>query len=93
MHQWSAFIIGLMAGANYYLYSELLVKMQIDDLLDAFPVHFGGGVVGLLMTPVFMYGGIIYSGGESGKITIKGEFFIIFFNTLPTFYKLKCVFY
>ena len=40
---------------------------RIDDLLDAFPVHFGGGIVGLLMTPVFMYGGIIYSGGESGK--------------------------
>ena len=67
MHQWAAFVIGLMAGCNYYLYSEILVKMRVDDLLDAFPVHFGGGIVGLLMTPVFMYNGIIYSGGESGK--------------------------
>lgn len=70
MHQWAAFVIGLMAGCNYYLYSEMLVKIRVDDLLDAFPVHFGGGVVGLLMTPVFMYNGIIYSGGESGKIII-----------------------
>ena len=28
MHQWAAFVIGLMAGANYYLYSELLVKAK-----------------------------------------------------------------
>ena len=28
MHQWAAFVIGLIAGANYYLYSELLVKLR-----------------------------------------------------------------
>ena len=76
MHQWAAFLIGIIAGCNYYLYSEILIRLNIDDLLDAFPVHFGGGIVGLLLTPIFMYDGIIYSGGKSGK-----QFQIFFFQT------------
>lgn len=35
-------------------------RMKIDDPLDAFAVHFGGGLVGILTTPVFMNGGIVH---------------------------------
>jgi ammonia channel protein AmtB len=35
-------------------------RMKIDDPLDAFAVHFGGGLVGILSTPVFMNGGIVH---------------------------------
>jgi len=42
---------------------KLLLKYQIDDLLDAFPVHFGGGVIGILFAPMFMYDGIWYYKG------------------------------
>lgn len=41
-------------------WSSLLVnKLGVDDPLDAFAVHYGGGVVGVLATPVFMNGGIV----------------------------------
>ena len=43
--------------------------MGIDDLLDAFPVHFGGGVVGLLMAPIFTYDGLVYYEGMQ-KLTL-----------------------
>ena len=59
-----------MAGLNYLFYSKLLLRLQIDDLLDAFPVHFGGGVMGLLMAPIFTYDGLVYYKGcyeENGE--------------------------
>ena len=49
---------------------KLLVRLQVDDLLDAFPVHFGGGVMGLLMAPIFTYDGLVYYKGcyeENGE--------------------------
>ena len=65
MPQWAAFITGLIAGFNFYWYSQLLLKYQIDDLLDAFPVHFGGGVIGIMFAPMFMYDGIWYYKGNA----------------------------
>ena len=37
----------------------VLKKFKVDDPLDAFAVHFGGGFIGTLATPVFMPGGVI----------------------------------
>jgi len=60
VHQGTAFGIGACAGITMWWSSKLLKKLKIDDPLDAFAVHYGGGVVGLLMSPVFMEGGIVY---------------------------------
>ena len=42
-----------------YWSSTLVSNLGVDDPLDAFAVHYGGGVVGVLATPVFMNGGIV----------------------------------
>ena len=40
--------------------ANLVSNLGVDDPLDAFAVHYGGGVVGVLATPVFMNGGIVH---------------------------------
>ncbi|CBY23386.1 unnamed protein product [Oikopleura dioica] len=56
-------------------------KMKIDDPLDAFAVHFGGGIVGILATPVFMNG--VFAWNLVGFLAITlwagGLSFITFF--------------
>ena len=44
MSQGSAILTGILAGVFYHYLSTLIKKFQIPDLLDAFPVHFGGGM-------------------------------------------------
>ena len=53
---WGAMVIGIVAGWVYYMWSKLLIKLKIDDAVDAIPVHLGGGswgciAVGLLSEP------------------------------------------
>ena len=50
---WAAFVIGIVAGWVYLFASSLLLKFKIDDAVDAIPVHFGGGMWGLLSTGLF----------------------------------------
>merc|ERR1712086_547184 len=47
---WAAIIIGLIAGVVYVLASKLLVKLKIDDAVDAIPVHFFNGMWGCIAT-------------------------------------------
>lgn len=61
LHQGAAFGLGGMAGITLWYFGLVLKKLGIDDPLDAFAVHYGGGIVGVLATPVFMRGGIAYS--------------------------------
>ena len=50
---WSAVIIGIIAAAVYQGSSKLLLKLKIDDPLDASPVHFFCGAWGLLSAGLF----------------------------------------
>lgn len=43
MATWSAILIGVMAGISLIAWTKLLVHFQIDDPVDAVPVHLGGG--------------------------------------------------
>lgn len=79
---WAAIIIGALGAMAYYGGCKLLVKMQIDDVVAAGPVHGFAGALGVLMvgflaTPYFMnsvYGydeseglyGVFYGG--NGKV-------------------------
>ncbi|CAB9521576.1 Ammonium transporter 1 member [Seminavis robusta] len=56
LEPWGAIIVGLVAGIMYPLASDLLIWLKIDDVVDAIPVHFVGGLwgalaVGLLSEP------------------------------------------
>lgn len=48
MDGWGCWLTGLGAGLLYLALSELLLKWQIDDPVDAFAVHAGGGFWGLV---------------------------------------------
>ena len=72
---WAAVIIGLISGLIYVFSSKLLVKLKIDDAVDAIPVHFFNGMWGCIATGIFAsprhvaaaYGGLDAGGFLYGK--------------------------
>jgi len=67
-----AIVIGLAAGfVCFQATVALKQKLHIDDSLDVFPVHGVGGMLGLLLTAVFVsanYGGMgLPDGGSIGQ--------------------------
>jgi len=53
VYPWAAVIIGLIAGFVYYGFSKFLIKMKIDDAVDAVPVHFANGIWGVIAVGLF----------------------------------------
>ena len=49
---WSI-VVGLVAGPVYLTMSNLLIKLKIDDTVDAVPVHFANGIWGLVAVGLF----------------------------------------
>ncbi|KAG7354892.1 ammonium transporter [Nitzschia inconspicua] len=47
---WAAVVIGICAGLFYNLGSKLLIRLRIDDAVDAIPVHMVGGAWGMIST-------------------------------------------
>jgi len=56
---WAALVIGIVAGWVYIFWSNLLVKLKIDDAVDAIPVHFGNGMWGCIATGLFASPGLV----------------------------------
>jgi ammonium transporter, Amt family len=50
---WAAVVIGIFAGFFYLIGSKLLIRLKIDDAVDAIPVHMVGGAWGVLATGLF----------------------------------------
>jgi|Transcript_8762 Amt family ammonium transporter len=50
---WAAVVIGLVGGLVYYGFSKFLIKMKIDDAVDAVPVHFANGAWGVIAVGLF----------------------------------------
>ena len=48
-----AMVIGVVSGFVYTYASNLLLKIKIDDVVDAIPVHFACGVWGVLAASLF----------------------------------------
>jgi len=87
---WAAVVIGLFSGIVYVFSSKLLVRLKIDDAVDAIPVHFFCGMWGCLATGIFASdrlvglaygpedkGGILYGGGSLLGVEILGILFVI----------------
>jgi Amt family ammonium transporter len=53
VESWAAVVIGIVAGWIYLASSKLLIKLRIDDAVDAIPVHMFGGAWGLISTGLF----------------------------------------
>ena len=50
---WAAFVIGIFAGWIYLAVSALMIRLKIDDAVDAIPVHLFGGMWGVIATGLF----------------------------------------
>ena len=50
---WAAFIIGSLAGPVFIGVRQAMIKLKLDDPLDAVGVHAGGGILGVLLLPFF----------------------------------------
>jgi len=76
--------IGLLSGCTYVLLVEWQNWAQIDDVVGAFPVHFGGGLVGTVLLGFFAtdepFGGVTCGSGTpvynglfyGGDLTLLG---------------------
>ena len=49
----AAIVLGIVAGAGYITMEHVLVTWQIDDPVGSFPVHYVGGFIGVVLTPIF----------------------------------------
>jgi Amt family ammonium transporter len=62
-----ALIIGFIAGILYYAIRFVIRKFQIDDPLDAFPIHAGCGMWGVIAGGLFnRTHGALYGGKSLG---------------------------
>ena len=73
LHQGAAFALGLLGGFTVWWVGNTVRAFRIDDPLDAFAVHYGGGVVGVLFTPVFMNDGIVHWTRCADQNLLEGE--------------------
>ena len=63
---WAALLIGLMAGLVYESVHALMLRLKLDDPLDAVAVHAGGGILGVICAPIFKSNyGIFWLGAYS----------------------------
>ncbi|KAJ7373670.1 ammonium transmembrane transporter [Desmophyllum pertusum] len=56
VHPYAAFAIGIIAGMAYVAWSTVMLRVRIDDPLDAVAVHLGGGIWGVLSVPHLQQG-------------------------------------
>jgi len=61
---WAALIVGFFGGVGFLLVHFGMLRMKLDDPLDAVAVHGAGGLVGILSVPWFMSVGL--EAGERG---------------------------
>ena len=50
---WAAVVIGFFAGLFFLGTSLLLIRLRLDDAVDAIPVHLSGGAWGVIATGLF----------------------------------------
>uniref|UniRef100_A0A914CAS3 Ammonium transporter n=1 Tax=Acrobeloides nanus TaxID=290746 RepID=A0A914CAS3_9BILA len=60
IYPWACSITGLGAGLSYLTFIELAKKLKVDDPLDAFALHVGGGIWGLVAVCIVGEKGIFY---------------------------------
>jgi len=81
MDPWAAIVTGVIGGFVYTGASKLLLKLKVDDPLDAFAVHgacgfWGVAAVGFFCRPEYSYNlagshGFVYSGPKPDLIGIQ----------------------
>ncbi len=79
-----ALAIGVAAGLVCFLATQMMKrKLHIDDSLDVFPVHGVGGMIGTLLTGLFVAGTLGGRGLAEG-VTVGGQVGVQFIGVLVT---------
>jgi Amt family ammonium transporter len=94
---WAALVVGIVGGAAYFGWSTMLKRLNIDDAIDAIPVHLGGGIWGVIAVPLFRkVDSVLYDGSKTAFQTLGwqlgGVITIVVFTAVCTgtlFYLLK----
>lgn len=94
-----AIVIGLAAGTVCFFATMFIKrKLEIDDSLDVFPVHGVGGMLGIMLTAVFVrseFGGMGLpdgvSLGQQFVVQLTGMFATIAWCGVVTFVLLKLI--
>jgi Amt family ammonium transporter len=68
--------VGSVSGMSYLLFAELCLALRVDDPLDAFGVHFGGGIWGLVAACIFAEKGLVYAFAGSAQTSIFFAFMV-----------------
>ena len=50
---WAAVVVGAVSGPLFLYFNQLLIRLKIDDPLDAIPVHGVGGLWGTISVYIF----------------------------------------
>ena len=70
---WAAVVIGMIAGLVYVLSSMLMLKLQLDDVVDAVAVHMACGMWGCIAPALFAsqrnYASAYAASDKYGKLT------------------------
>jgi len=66
----AALVTGFISGAAFILLRSFMEKVQVDDPIDAFPIHFGGGLVGLLTAPFLVPDGIFFKADYQSAVVL-----------------------
>jgi ammonia channel protein AmtB len=84
--------IGILSAIFYMSLSTLLLKIRVDDPLEATGVHAGGGLAGLIGAALFMNNGLAYGlyqwASEGDTQSVKFALFVSYFLTKIDFLNL-----
>ncbi|PIO56526.1 hypothetical protein TELCIR_22074, partial [Teladorsagia circumcincta] len=79
MEPWASSFTGIGAGLIYLALSHFMIAIKIDDPLDAFAVHAGGGLWGLISACIIAHNGIVYAISDAiannhGSLSLRQAF-------------------
>lgn len=69
---WACFPIGVLGWLGYLSISRLMLRIEVDDPLDAVAVHAGGGIVGMICTGLFANKKFVEAYGRSKYGALMG---------------------
>ncbi|XP_071957029.1 putative ammonium transporter 1 [Antedon mediterranea] len=73
--RWGAAVIGFVAGCLFILVSKLVLKVHIDDPLDAVAVHLSGGFWGIIAVTIFARDtGIVFTWDSDSFLSLLWNF-------------------
>lgn len=72
---WASVVIGLIGGIVYIGASNLLLKLEIDDAVDAIPVHGANGIWGCIATGLFSSASLVQNFTGDAGIPYFGWFY------------------